>query len=78
MQAMYICVCKAVSDRAIRRAVLEDGVTSLRELARGHGLGTCCGKCVPQARELLGATLREQQRDDVIPLHALTPAAACA
>ncbi|NGY05510.1 bacterioferritin-associated ferredoxin [Solimonas terrae] len=54
---MFVCVCKAVSDRQIRRAVREDGVTSLRELARLHGVGTCCGKCVPQARELLGETL---------------------
>jgi bacterioferritin-associated ferredoxin len=77
MQAMYICVCKAISDRAIRRAVREDGVTSLRELARGHGLGTCCGKCVPQARELLGETLR-QQNDSAIPLAALSSAAVCA
>ncbi|WP_020651118.1 (2Fe-2S)-binding protein [Solimonas variicoloris] len=69
---MYICVCKAVSDRAIRRAVRQDGVTSLRELAQMHGVGTCCGKCVPQARELLGEALREEQA--AIPLSALTPA----
>ena len=50
---MYICVCKAVSDRDIRRAAHEDGVVSLRELSRRTGLGTCCGKCVPVARELL-------------------------
>jgi len=75
---MYVCVCKAVSDRTIRRAVREDGVTSLRELTRGYGLGTCCGKCVPQARELLGATLSEQQQQCAIPLSALTPALATA
>lgn len=54
---MFVCVCKAVSDRQIRCSVREDGVTSLRELARLHGLGTCCGKCVPDARRLLGETL---------------------
>lgn len=54
---MFVCVCKAISDRQIRRAVREDGVTSLRELARFKGLGTCCGKCVPQARQLLGEEL---------------------
>src|SRR3546814_1780266 len=51
--AMFVCVCKAVSDRQIRRAVREDGVTSLRELAKLHGVGTGCGKCVPHARALL-------------------------
>ncbi|TJY64854.1 (2Fe-2S)-binding protein [Sinimarinibacterium sp. CAU 1509] len=50
---MYVCICKAVSDRAIRRAVANDGVVTLRELSRRHGVGTCCGKCVPEIREML-------------------------
>ena len=50
---MYLCVCKAVSERTARRAIREEGVISLRELSRRHGVGTCCGKCVPAARELL-------------------------
>jgi bacterioferritin-associated ferredoxin len=50
---MYLCVCKAVSERTARRAIREEGVVSLRELSRRHGVGTCCGKCVPAARELL-------------------------
>lgn len=56
---MIVCVCKAVSDRSIRRAVGE-GLSSLRELSRETGLGTCCGKCVPQAREVLGTALAAQ------------------
>jgi bacterioferritin-associated ferredoxin len=50
---MYVCVCKAVSDRAIRRSVTDEGVVTLRELSRRHGVGTCCGKCVPEVREML-------------------------
>ena len=50
---MYICVCKAVNERTIRRVAREDGVTSLRELVRRTGLGTGCGKCVPEARRRL-------------------------
>ena len=49
---MIICVCKAVSDRHIRTAV-NDGATCLRDLSRELGLGTCCGKCVPEARATL-------------------------
>lgn len=55
---MYVCVCKAVSDRQIRRAVREEGVVSLRELTREFGLGTCCGKCVLAARQVLGEALQ--------------------
>lgn len=56
---MIVCICKAVSDKHIRRAASE-GVVSLRELSRGLGLGTCCGKCVPQAREVLSKAVEAQ------------------
>jgi bacterioferritin-associated ferredoxin len=53
---MIICVCKAVSDRHIRSAV-QDGATCLRDLTRELGLGTCCGKCLPEAKATLSASL---------------------
>jgi bacterioferritin-associated ferredoxin len=53
---MIICVCKAVSDRHIRSAV-KNGATSLRHLTRDLGVGTCCGKCVPEAKAALSASL---------------------
>ena len=53
---MIICVCKAVSDRHIKSAV-KNGATSLRDLTRDLGVGTCCGKCVPDARAALSASL---------------------
>ena len=49
---MYICVCKAVSDSTIRRQV-EAGARRVADLSRETGLGTCCGKCVPAARQLI-------------------------
>jgi bacterioferritin-associated ferredoxin len=49
---MYVCICNAVSDRRIARAV-EAGATTLKDLRDQTALGTCCGKCVPQAYELL-------------------------
>jgi bacterioferritin-associated ferredoxin len=53
---MIICVCKAVSDRHIRSAV-KGGASSLRDLTRELGLGTCCGKCLPEAKATLSASL---------------------
>jgi bacterioferritin-associated ferredoxin len=53
---MIICVCKAISDRQIRTAV-KNGATSLRHLTRDLGVGTCCGKCVPEAKAALSASL---------------------
>lgn len=57
---MYVCVCKAVSDRAIAKAVAE-GVTTLKELRERTALGTGCGKCVPHAYQLLRDTLDQRQ-----------------
>ena len=54
---MIICVCKAVSDRRIRAAVKE-GANSMRDLTRQLGLGTCCGKCLPDAKLVLNGCLR--------------------
>jgi bacterioferritin-associated ferredoxin len=56
---MIVCVCKAVSDRQIRAAA-RDGATCVRDLSRELGLGTCCGKCVPEARKTLATSLAHQ------------------
>jgi len=57
---MIICVCKAVSDRHIHQAAMAGEVVSLRDLTRELGVGTCCGKCVPAAREVLAKTRAQQ------------------
>jgi bacterioferritin-associated ferredoxin len=62
---MIICVCKAVSDRHIRTAV-NGGATSLRDLTRELGVGTCCGKCVPEARATLSATLDSRSQPNAL------------
>jgi bacterioferritin-associated ferredoxin len=61
---MIICVCKAVSDRHIRAAV-NDGASSMRDLTRELKVGTCCGKCLPEAKSALSACLahRDSVRD---------------
>jgi bacterioferritin-associated ferredoxin len=55
--AMIVCVCKAVSERQIRAAV-KGGATSLRDLTRELGIGTCCGKCLPEAKSALTTSLK--------------------
>jgi len=56
---MFVCVCKAVSEKHIRAAV-KDGATRLRDLTRELGLGTCCGKCLPEAKTALAASLERR------------------
>lgn len=57
---MYVCVCKAVTDRQIRQAV-ELGARSLADLKESLGVATGCGKCAPCAREVLRAALEEHK-----------------
>ena len=49
---MYICICNAVTEREIRGAV-ELGCQSIADLRRDLGVASCCGKCLPEAREVL-------------------------
>ena len=49
---MIVCVCKAINERAIRRAVAE-GHDTFDALQFELGIGTCCGKCVSSACEVL-------------------------
>jgi bacterioferritin-associated ferredoxin len=53
---MIVCVCNNISDREIRQAV-DLGISSMAELHRELGVGTCCGKCVSYAREVLNTHL---------------------
>jgi bacterioferritin-associated ferredoxin len=65
---MYVCICNAVTDRAIREAA-ESGVRTLAELTRRTGCGDCCGSCTELAREILEETHRSRTLD--LPLVAI-------
>ena len=56
---MYVCICKAVSEKRIARAVSEGAIT-LKDLRERTGLGTNCGKCVPQAYQYLKESLERR------------------
>jgi bacterioferritin-associated ferredoxin len=55
---MYICICKAVNETAIRRLVNE-GVNGFRDLSVRTGCGTQCGSCINLAREVMDRMLAE-------------------
>lgn len=49
---MYVCLCNAVTDRAIREAAAR-GIDTMDALAAETGVGTCCGACRPLALQIL-------------------------
>ena len=56
---MYICICNAVTEREIRGAV-DLGCRNMTELRRDLGVASCCGKCEPDARRILGTCAARQ------------------
>jgi bacterioferritin-associated ferredoxin len=67
---MYVCVCHAVTDRAIRHAA-QAGARSLAELAQTLRVATGCGKCAALAQDLLAAADRAVAAEPVaLPLSA--------
>jgi bacterioferritin-associated ferredoxin len=52
---MFVCSCKAVTDRTVRAAIASDART-IDDLAVRCGAGSKCGGCWPELRRLLDET----------------------
>lgn len=52
---MYVCVCNAVTEKQIHKAV-DDGVRTLRGLRQLLGVTAECGRCARCAKDCLRAT----------------------
>lgn len=57
--AMYVCVCKGITDTQIRAAV-QDGASSLREVRKSLGVASQCGKCGILTRQIVRESLNDQ------------------
>lgn len=55
---MYVCVCKAITDRQIKAAI-DNGANSIGQLRKSLGVASQCGKCSVMTREILQETLCE-------------------
>ncbi|WP_083765018.1 bacterioferritin-associated ferredoxin [Sodalis glossinidius] len=60
---MYVCLCNAVSDKAIRVAVRLHQPQTFQQLKRLVPVGTQCGKCVCVARRIM-----EDELQHIAPL----------
>ena len=56
---MYICVCKGVTDSAIRDAVYQ-GADRMRDLKTCLGVSEQCGICACHAKEVLEQALMQK------------------
>ncbi len=57
---MYVCVCRAVTEKNIRDAVVQAGARSMKHLREQLGVGEdcgCCGSCAKQCLREANAAL---------------------
>lgn len=59
---MYVCLCHGISDKKIRKLAIEQGVQDIREIKKCTSLGSQCGKCIRQAKEILSETQEYQYK----------------
>jgi bacterioferritin-associated ferredoxin len=62
-EAMYVCLCKGITDTQIRAAV-QDGASSIQELRNTLGVASQCGKCGILARDIVRDSLGMMAQDD--------------
>lgn len=57
---MYICVCKGVTDTAIREAVHNGRADRMRDLKANLGVSEQCGICACHAKQVLEQALMQK------------------
>ncbi|MBP6217119.1 MAG: (2Fe-2S)-binding protein [Oligoflexales bacterium] len=50
---MYICLCKAITERQIKELVSDKKISKLEEVQRYSPIGTGCGSCLTSLEKLL-------------------------
>jgi bacterioferritin-associated ferredoxin len=57
---MYVCVCHAVTDKDICKAV-ERGACSLTDVQNELPVGSCCGRCQDTAKSVVDEYLSSRR-----------------
>lgn len=55
---MYVCLCRGITDQDIKDA-MQNGAESIHDVREMLDLGTCCGRCVPEAKTIISEELAE-------------------
>jgi bacterioferritin-associated ferredoxin len=63
---MYVCICKSVTDKQIRRAAAR-GVDNLYELRESLGVAAGCGSCADMAEDILRESQQRRQPTLYVP-----------
>jgi len=56
---MYVCLCKAVTDRQIKESLAGGTCSTYADLRREFGVATQCGKCGQMAKSLIETSVKK-------------------
>lgn len=76
---MYVCLCKGVTDKTIKKAVASGDVDSMRDLRQQYGVASQCGCCKQCAKETLNDALatRAERPQKELAFPAKHPQSVC-
>lgn len=58
---MYVCICKAITDKQLEDA--KKSSQSLREVCQNLGLGSECGACIQEAVQMIQKTKSNSKKE---------------
>jgi len=64
---MFVCICNQVTEAQIEYAA-ERGVSRIETLSAQLKVGTCCGKCIDCATEVLNKAVQKNARQQAVPI----------
>jgi bacterioferritin-associated ferredoxin len=74
---MYVCLCRAVTDRQVRHAV-RAGACSIADVMECTRAGTCCGGCHATIEEIIDEEQSTSTAGERRSLPVLAPDMVCA
>jgi len=60
---MYVCLCHGISEKKLRKVMLDNSITDMRGVKRCTALGSQCGKCVKYAKEIVNETSQSMVKE---------------
>jgi bacterioferritin-associated ferredoxin len=74
---MYVCLCRAVTDRQVRHAI-RAGACSVADVMECTRAGTCCGGCHSTLEEIIEEEQGSSAADERRSLPMLPASQVCA
>ncbi|PTQ85563.1 (2Fe-2S)-binding protein [Nitrosomonas ureae] len=73
---MYVCICKGVTERALREAIYQ-GADRMRDLKACLGVTEQCGLCACHVKQVLDQTLEQKSQTQDLVSQSFSTQSTC-